>query len=70
MHRYRAASVHYLTPTEDNRRQCERMREIGLFTSVADEVGDIIVAEVDGAAVQALVAADSPEREALIARAG
>jgi hypothetical protein len=46
------------------------MREIGLFTSVADEVGDIIVAEVDGAAVQALVAADSPEREALIARAG
>jgi isocitrate lyase len=66
MHRYRAASVHYLTPTEDNRRQCERMREIGLFTTVADEVGDIIVAEADTRTVRALVAADSPERERLI----
>ena len=25
IHRYEPASVHYLTPTDDNRRQCERM---------------------------------------------
>ena len=31
VHRYRAASVHYLTPTNDNRRQCERMADIGIF---------------------------------------
>jgi isocitrate lyase len=55
IHRYRATSVHYLTPTGDNRRQCERMADRGLFRSVSDEVGEIIVADVDVSAVRALV---------------
>ena len=70
VHRHRAASVHYLTPTQDNRLQCERMREIGLFSSVQDEVGDIIVATLAGERVRGLVAADSQAREELIAGAG
>jgi len=56
IHRYRATSVHFLTPTDDNRRQCERMSERGLFRSVSDEVGEIIVADVDATTVRALVA--------------
>ena len=66
IHRYRAASAHYLTPTDDNRRQCERMAEIGIFGSVNDEVGEIIVADVNAGAIKALVAPDSPELERLI----
>ena len=58
IHRYAAASVHYLTPTDDNRRQCERMRERGIFCAVGDEVGEIIVAEVDAETVRRLVSTD------------
>jgi isocitrate lyase len=68
IHRYRAAAVHYLTPTDDNRRQAERMRALGIFDAVNDEVGEIIVAEVDGPAVRDLVAADSPALERLMAK--
>ena len=66
VHRYRAASVHYLTPTNDNRRQCERMAEIGIFASVNDEVGEIIVADVNAHAIHALVAPHAAELEQLI----
>jgi isocitrate lyase len=68
IHRYRVDSIHYLLPTEDNRRQCARMLEMGILQAVADEVGDIIVAEVATAAVQALVQPDSEERARLIRR--
>lgn len=66
LHRYGAASVHFLTPTEDNRRQCERMQARGIFRSVSDEVGDIIVAEVDSAMVRALADADGDALRRLI----
>jgi isocitrate lyase len=62
MHRYRADSVHYLTPTADNEAQTTRMREIGIFTSVTTEVGQIIVADVDRRRVEELA---RPDREAL-----
>ena len=68
IHRYQAGSVHYLTPTEDNRRQCERMLAMGIFGAVNDEVGEIIVADVAGAAIRALVQPESAERERLITR--
>jgi isocitrate lyase len=68
IHRYRAAAVHYLTPTDDNHRQAERMRELGIFETVSDEVGDIIVAEVNEAFVRELVGAESPAFERLIAK--
>jgi len=68
IHRYRATTVHFLTPTDDNRRQCERMLELGIFTSVNDEIGQIIVAGVDPRAIRSLVTADGEERERLIAK--
>jgi len=55
LHRYRATSIHFLTPTDDNRRQCERLSDRGIFRSVSDEVGEIIVADVDAPTVRALV---------------
>jgi isocitrate lyase len=68
LHRYRVDSIHYLLPTEDNRRQCARMLEMGILQAVADEVGDIIVAEVATATVQELVQPESEERARLIRR--
>ncbi|HET6746231.1 MAG TPA: isocitrate lyase/phosphoenolpyruvate mutase family protein, partial [Candidatus Limnocylindria bacterium] len=68
MHRYRAAAIHYLTPTDDNRRQCERMLAFGIFDAVNDEVGEIIVAEIAAPAVRALARPDSPERERLVVK--
>jgi len=64
IHRYKTDSVHYLTPTEDNQRQTEAMRKRGLFTAVNNEVGEIIVADVDKERIKTLVDAD---REALLA---
>ena len=66
IHRYKATSIHYLTPTEDNRGAAEALTRRGLFASNYDEVGDIIVAEINPAEVAKLVAPDSPERQALI----
>jgi isocitrate lyase len=70
MHRYRAHSVHYLTPTPDNAAQAERMHALGIFSSTASEVGRIIVADVDRVRVESLVRPDGQELEALIAAAG
>ena len=70
IHRYRAAAVHYLTPTDDNHRQAERMRALHIFDTANDEVGGIIVAEVDGATVHDLTAPDSPALAHLIAKDG
>lgn len=67
LHRYAAASVHYLTPTEDNRRQCERLQARGLFEAVSDEVGEIIVAEVNRGQVQSLASPGTNALDLLIA---
>jgi isocitrate lyase len=56
IHRYRATSVHYLTPTDDNRAQTERMRDLGIFSDVQSEIGQLIVGQVDEGRVTALVA--------------
>jgi isocitrate lyase len=68
IHRYKADSVHYVTPTEDNQAQTEGMKRLGLFTEVNTEIGDIIVASVNTAGIAELVQNDSPAREALIAK--
>jgi isocitrate/methylisocitrate lyase len=68
IHRYRATSVHYLTPTEDNVAQTQRMRDMGLFTDVRTEVGDLIVADVDRTRIAALTAPGGVDLEALIRR--
>jgi len=67
LHRYKIDSVHYLTPTDDNHRQTEKMQKRGLFSSVTDEVGEIIVAEVAKDRVKALVDPSRKALEALIA---
>ena len=66
LHRYKVDSVHYLTPTEDNQRQTEKMKAQGLYVVVNTEVGEIIVADVATAHVKALVA-DKAAIAALIA---
>ena len=69
IHRYEASSVHYLTPNEDNRRQCESMVQLGIFEQVKDEVGEIIVADVNASVIKALVAPQSPQLDRLIIKA-
>ncbi len=57
--RYKADSVHYVAPTDDNAAQCERMKSLGIYTAVSNEVGAIIVAQVDQAAVAAFTESDA-----------
>ena len=58
VHRYKASSVHYVSPTDDNRYQAQKMKAHGLFSDVHDEVGQIIVADVSAEGVKALLAPD------------
>jgi isocitrate lyase len=68
IYRYKAASIHYLTPTDDNHRQAESMERLGLFRSTSDEIGEIIVADVDGDIIKSLVEPASDARKRLIAK--
>jgi isocitrate lyase len=70
IHRYKADSVHYVSPTEDNRYQTAKMKSHGLFTTVNTEVGQIIVADVDHARVEALLAGDRIALGKLIRKEG
>jgi isocitrate/methylisocitrate lyase len=62
VHRFKADAVHYVTPTEDNLYQTEKMKSHGIFSDVHQEVGEIIVAEVNQPRIAELMASD---REAL-----
>jgi isocitrate lyase len=66
IHRYKAWSVHYVSPTEDNRYQAQKMKTHGLFSDVHDEVGQIIVADVSAENVSVLLAPDRARLDALI----
>jgi isocitrate lyase len=68
VHRYRISSVHYVSPTDDNRYQTQKMKTHGLFKDVHDEVGDIIVADVSPENVKQLLEPDRKRLEALIQR--
>jgi isocitrate lyase len=57
--RYNVDSVHYVSPTDDNAAQCERMKSWGIYTAVSTEVGAIIVAQVDQTAVAAFTEPDA-----------
>jgi isocitrate lyase len=67
MHRYKIDSVHYLTPTDDNHKQTDGMKARGLFSAVTDEVGEIMVADVNKDRVHELAAGDGGALSALIA---
>jgi isocitrate lyase len=62
VHRFKADSVHYVTPTEDNQYQVAKMSSHGIFREVNTEVGQIIVADVDHQRISELLA---PDQEAL-----
>ncbi len=62
VHRFKADAVIYVTPTEDNQYQTEKMKSHGIFSEVYQEVGEIIVAEVNRPRIQELLA---PDRVAL-----
>ncbi|MGA9413656.1 MAG: isocitrate lyase/phosphoenolpyruvate mutase family protein, partial [Terriglobales bacterium] len=58
IHRYSASSVHYVTPTEDNEFQTQRMKSVGIFSDVHTEIGQIIVAQVNKERVAELLMPD------------
>ena len=64
IHRYGAAWVHYVSPTDDNQHQTRRMIELGIFESANTEVGEIIVAAVNRKRIRDLA---EPDRELLTA---
>jgi isocitrate lyase len=70
IHRYRAESVHYVSPTADNQVQAERMQALGIYGDTTTEVGEIIVADVNAARIAELLAPDRVALEGLITKAG
>ena len=66
IHRYKAGSVHYVTPTEDNARQTQKLKELRIFSEVHTEIGQIIVATVEARRIGELLAADRTALRALI----
>ena len=70
IHRYKADSVHYVTPTEDNQYQASKMQSHGLFAHVNTEVGQIIVADVNPPRIDQLLAADRAALWKLIRKEG
>ena len=66
VHRFKADSVHYVTPTEDNQYQVEKMTSHGIFSEVNTEVGQIIVANVNRQRISEFLAPDQEELGRLI----
>ena len=58
IHRFKAEIVYYVTPTEDNIYQTEKMKSHGIFSDVYQEVGEIIVADVNQPRIEELLAPD------------
>ena len=58
VHRYKAASVHYVSPTEDNHYQTQKMKHHGIYSDVHSEIGHLIVAEVNKERITELLAPD------------
>jgi isocitrate lyase len=62
LQRYKAGLVHYLSPTEDNQHQAQKMKKLGIFSNVNTEAALIIVASVNASAIADLL---NPDRVAL-----
>ena len=58
IHRFKADAVYYVTPTEDNIYQTEKMKSHGIFRDVHKDVGEIIVADVNHQRIEELLAPD------------
>ena len=68
VHRFKAESVHYVTPNEDNQYQVAKMKSHGIFREVNTEVGQIIVADVDHERISELLAPDQEALRSLICK--
>jgi isocitrate lyase len=66
VHRYKIDSVHYLSPSEDNQYQTGKMKALGIFSEVNNEIGEIMVADVNPRRVEELLAPDGLALEKLI----
>ncbi|MEI7518545.1 MAG: isocitrate lyase ICL2 [Mycobacteriaceae bacterium] len=66
VNRFKADAVYYVAPTEDNLYQTEKMKAHGIFSSVNQDVGEIIVADVDQARITELLAPDRVALQKLI----
>jgi isocitrate lyase len=69
IHRYKAVSIHYVSPTEDNQHLAAGIRELGIYENIQTEIGQIIVAQVNAERVRSLVRPDSEELQRLITKA-
>jgi isocitrate lyase len=54
--RFKANAAHYVAPTEDNSHQCKRMKDWGIYSTVSNEIGQIIVTQVNTDTVATLTA--------------
>ena len=68
IHRYKIDSVHYVTPTEDAKYQTSKMKTHGIYSVVNQEVGDIIVADVNDKRIEQLLEKDEKALKKLIAK--
>src|ERR1700761_8344917 len=70
VNRFKADAVIYVTPTEDNQYQTAKMKSHGIFTEVYQEVGEIIVAEVNHPRIEELLKPDRAALRRLITKEG
>lgn len=70
VHRFKADAVIYVTPTEDNLYQTSKMKSHGIFSEVYQEVGEIIVAEVNRPRISELLTPDRVALRKLITKEG
>jgi isocitrate lyase len=68
IHRYKIASVHYVTPTDDNQKTAQGMKALNIYSEVNTEIGDIIVAGVNAEHVKELLNPDQVELTKLITK--
>ena len=68
LYRYKIDFVHYVSPTEDNRKQTEGMKALGMFEEVNTEIGQIIVAKVNIKYVKELLNPDKTELKKFISK--
>ena len=68
VHRYKTGLVHYLSPTEDNQHQAQKMKRLGIFSDVDTQAQLIIVATVNSARITELLAADKEALRRLITK--
>jgi len=66
INRFKADAVYYVTPTEDNVYQTEKMKSHGIFRDVHQDVGEIVVADVNHDRIEELLAADGEALQRLI----